>query len=239
MGRAASVGKEGSDHVLTSNVGEVRGEVLFVATGRRPNVDGLDLESAGVSHSEDGIPVDAQLRTNVKHIYVAGDVTGGQQFAHLAGWQAFQAVRNALLPGSSSWRAQLVPWVTFTDPEVAHAGLTEEEARAKFHEEVDVYRCDISRIDRAICESDADGFIKMTTKKDGRLLGATVVNARAGEMISELVLAIQQKMKVSDLAAAIHPYPTYSTALQQLAADAAVQETLSGVMGYLIRAFRK
>jgi pyruvate/2-oxoglutarate dehydrogenase complex dihydrolipoamide dehydrogenase (E3) component len=238
-GRAQSVRKEREDIVLRAESDEVRGQALFVATGRAPNVDGLELQKAGVSYSKDGIPVDDQLRTNAKHIYAAGDVTGGQQFTHLAGWQAFQAVRNALLPGSSSGKTDLVPWVTFTDPEVAHVGLTEEQARAQFRDNVFICRRDMSQIDRAICEGDEDGFIKVTMKKNGQLLGATVVNARAGEMMGELVLAIQQNAKISDLAAAIHPYPTYSTGLQQLAVEAAIEEALSGVKGHLIRAFRK
>ena len=238
-GRGESVRKEGLETVVKTNNGEVRGHLLFVATGRTPSMNGLDLEKAGLKFSANGIPVDDQLRTNVRNIYAAGDVTGAEQFTHYAGWQAFQAVRNALLPGSSSGDTALIPWVTFTDPEVAHAGLTEEQARARFGDNTTTGRWNMNRSDRAVCEDDQIGFIKLIMKKDGSLLGATVVSARAGETISELMLAIKQNMKISDLAGVIHPYPTFSTALQQLAAEITLDETLSGVKGHLIRAFRK
>ncbi len=124
-GRAKSARQDGNAVVIETDNGEARGDLLLVASGRKPTVDGLGLESAGVSYSEKGIPVDDHLRTNVKHIYAAGDVLGGYQFTHFAGWQSFQAVRNALLPGTSSGFTDLVPWVTFTDPEVARVGPSE------------------------------------------------------------------------------------------------------------------
>ena len=234
-GRAKSVGKKGDEIVVATDREEARGDLLLVACGRKPTVAGLDLEKAGVRYSESGIPVDDQLRTNVKAIYAAGDVTGGYQFSHFAGWQAFQAARNALLPGSKSGLTGLVPWVTFTDPEVAHVGLTEEQARVKFGENVRVCRWQMSRTDRAICEDDRDGFIKVIAKTNGSLLGATVVNGRAGETITEFIVAIKHNLSISDLAGTIHAYPTYSTAVQQLAAELAIGRTLSGVSGKIIR----
>jgi len=212
---------------------------LLVASGRRPAVSGLDLEKAGVAYSEKGIPVDDQLRTNVKNIFAAGDVLGGYQFTHFAGWQAFQAVRNALLPGSSSGLTDLVPWTTFTDPEVAHVGPTEAQAREKFGNNVKVCRWEMGRTDRAICENDTDGFIKVIAKKDGTILGATIISGRAGETITEFIVAIKQNLKVADLAGTIHAYPTYSTAVQQLAADMAIENILSGVSGSIVRGLSK
>jgi pyruvate/2-oxoglutarate dehydrogenase complex dihydrolipoamide dehydrogenase (E3) component len=238
-GRAKSARREGDEIIVATDHEEARGNLLLIASGRKPTVAGLDLEKAGVNYSEKGIPVDDQLRTNVKNIYVAGDVAGGYQFTHFAGWQAFQAARNALLPGSSSGLTDLVPWVTFTDPEVAHVGLTEEQARMKFGENVRVCRWEMSRTDRAICEDDRDGFVKMIARKNGTLLGATVVNGRAGETITEFIVAIKQNMKVSDLAGAIHAYPTYSTAVQQLAAELAIEGTLAGASGKIIRGLSK
>jgi len=234
-GRANSARKQAGEIVVATDGEEVRGELLLIASGRQPAVAGLDLEKAGVAYSEKGISVDSRLRTNVKHIYAAGDVTGGYQFTHFAGWQAFQATRNALLPGSSSGLTDLVPWVTFTDPEVAHIGLTEEQARSKFGESVGVHRWEMTHTDRAICEDDRDGFIKLITKKDGRLLGVTIVNARAGETITELIVAMKHGLKVSDLAGAIHAYPTYATPVQQLAAEMAIEQTLAGLSGKIIR----
>src|SRR5216684_5397653 len=238
-GRAKSARKEGDEIVVATDREEARGDLLLIASGRKPTVAGLDLEKAGVNYSEKGIPVDDQLRTNVKNIYAAGDVTGGYQFTHFAGWQAFQAARNALLPGSNSGLTDLVPWVTCTDPEVAHVGLTEEQARAKFGENVTVCRWEMSRTDRAICEDDRDGFVKVIARKNGTLLGATVVNGRAGETITEFIVAIKQNTNVSDLAGAIHAYPTYSTAVQQLAADMAIENILSGVSGSIVRGLSK
>lgn len=238
-GRAKSARRDGDGIVIATDSGEARGDLLLVASGRKPVVDGLGLESAGVRYSEKGIPVDDQLRTNVKHIYAAGDVLGGYQFTHFAGWQAFQAARNALLPGSSSGFTDLVPWVTFTDPEVAHVGATEEQARAKFGDAVKICRWQMNRADRAVCENDGDGFIKVITRKEGSILGATIVAARAGEAITELILAIKQNMKVTDLAGAIHAYPTYSTAIQQLAAGMTIENLLAGTSGKIIRGLSK
>jgi pyruvate/2-oxoglutarate dehydrogenase complex dihydrolipoamide dehydrogenase (E3) component len=238
-GRAKSVRRDGDDIVLATAEVEIRSEMLLVASGRTPNVDGLDLEKAGVQYSAKGIPVDDQLRTNVKHIFAAGDVAGGYQFTHFAGWQGFQAVRNALLPGHSSGFTDVVPWVTFTDPEVAHVGLTEEEARKKFGAKIQVRQWEMSHTDRAVCENDEDGFIKVVATEDGTIVGATIVAARAGETITEFILAIKNKWKFADLAGAIHAYPTYSTAVQQLAADVAIEKLLSGASGKLLLGLSK
>ncbi len=238
-GKATSARKDGGALIVATDRGEARGDLLLIASGRKPTVDGMDLEKAGVIHSLKGIAVDDRLQTNVKHIYAAGDVVGGYQFTHFAGWQAFQAVRNALLPGNSSGYSDTVPWVTFTDPEVAHVGLTEDQARSKLADNIHICRWEMSRADRAVCENDTDGFIKVIAKKDGTILGATIVAGRAGEAITEFIVAIKQHMKVADLAGAIHAYPTYSTAVQQLAADMAVENMLSGTSGRIIRGLSK
>jgi pyruvate/2-oxoglutarate dehydrogenase complex dihydrolipoamide dehydrogenase (E3) component len=238
-GKAKSARKQNDEIVVATDGEQVCGNLLLIASGRQPAVADLDLEKAGVAYSVKGIPVDDRLRTNVKHIYAAGDVTGGYQFTHFAGWQAFQATRNALLPGSDSGITDLVPWVTFTDPEVAHVGLTEEQARLKFGESVTACRWDMTHTDRAVCEDDRDGFIKVITKKDGSLLGATVVNARAGETITEFIVAMKHRLTLSDLAGAIHAYPTYSTPVQQLAAEMATEHMLAGVSGRIIRGMSK
>jgi pyruvate/2-oxoglutarate dehydrogenase complex dihydrolipoamide dehydrogenase (E3) component len=164
----------GNDIVLSSSAGEIAGDALLVAVGRKPNVDTLDLQNAGVTFSEKGVPVDEQLRTNIKHIYAAGDVIGGPQFTHVAGFQAFTAARNALFPGASKGLVENLPWTTFTDPEIAHCGLTEAEARQKFGEDVMALNRSMSIVDRAITESDTSGFIKVVIKKDGTVVGATV-----------------------------------------------------------------
>ena len=233
--KAKSARKDGDAIIVATDQQEARGDMLMIAVGRKPNTEGLDLEKAGVEYSPHGVSVDDRLRTNVKHIYAAGDVTGSYQFTHYAGWQAFQAVRNALLPGSSSGVSNLVPWVTFTDPEVAHIGATEEQARTENGHRVCVYRQELRQVDRAVCENDLSGFLKVMTKPDGAILGASLVSARAGEAIAEIIVAMKQRMKIGDLAGTIHPYPTYSTAVQQMAADIAVQHQLSGTSGKLVR----
>ena len=238
-GRATSARKDGDAIIVGAGAKEVWGDLLLIASGRKPSVAGLDLEKAGVAYSGRGIPVDSHLRTNVKNIYAAGDVVGGYQFTHFAGWQAFQAVRNALLPGSTSGFTNLVPWVTFTDPEVAHVGLTEAQAKEKYSDAFETHRLEMSQTDRAVCENDIDGFIKLVTKRDGTILGATIVAGRAGEAITEFILAIQHGLKAADLAGAIHAYPTYSTAAQQMSADLAVEGMLSGTSGTLIRGLSK
>jgi pyruvate/2-oxoglutarate dehydrogenase complex dihydrolipoamide dehydrogenase (E3) component len=235
-GLVTAVRQEGAEIVLNVEQQEFRADMLLVAVGRMAVVDGLDLDKAGVSYSLNGIPVDKYLRTNVKHIYAAGDcVAGNYQFTHLAGWQAFQAARNALLPGNDRGFREVMPWTTFTEPEVAHVGLTEAQAREKFGEAVRVTRWNLDRVDRAVCENDRDGFIKVVHKKNGKLLGVTIVAGRAGEAITEFVLALQRGLKLFDLANFIHVYPTYSMATMQLAAEVTTDQVLSGLSGKVLR----
>jgi pyruvate/2-oxoglutarate dehydrogenase complex dihydrolipoamide dehydrogenase (E3) component len=221
-------------HLVAGEV-KVVGDALLIAAGRRPNVSGLDLEKAGVAYSAAGIQVDDELRTSQKHIYAAGDCLGGYQFTHYAAWQAVMALRNALLPGSSKGITDLVPWTTFTDPEVAHIGLTEAQARKRFGDDVMICEWPMSQVDRARAEGDTAGFMKLVHKKNGTLLGATVVAERAGEAIHEWVVALNQGIKVGDLASTIHVYPTYSTASMQAAAGVRVNQLLSGMSGRIVR----
>lgn len=235
LGRPSLVRREGAQIIVQVGEQAVTGDLLLVATGRTPSVEGLDLSRAGVTYSDNGIQVDEHLRTSARHIYAAGDVVGGYQFTHFAGWQAFQAVRNALLPGKSAGMSDVVPWVTYTDPEVAHVGLTEAAARDRHGSAVLASRWAMARTDRAVCENDTQGFLKIVHKKDGTLLGATLVAGRAGEVISEFVLALRRGLKLADLAEAIHPYPTYSTPVMQLCADITVDRLLDGLSGDVVR----
>jgi pyruvate/2-oxoglutarate dehydrogenase complex dihydrolipoamide dehydrogenase (E3) component len=240
------LGREGVEHVVARatavertrggvrvHAGErvVDGDTLLVATGRRPNVEGLGLDRAGVRGDEHGIEVDDRLRTSASHIYAAGDVLGGPQFTHLAGYHAFHAARNALLPGSASASSRPLPAVTFLDPEVARVGLSEAAARARFGESLGVHRVELADTDRAIVDDETEGFIQLVTKPGGVLVGATIVAPRAGEMISEVAVAVARGLSLSDLANVIHPYPTWSTALQQLASSAAVADFVGSRTG--------
>ena len=234
-GRALAVRQESHGIVVSSDAGgEARAETILVAAGRRPNVEGLGLDRVGVAYSARGIPVDDRLRTNVPHIFAAGDVLGAEQFSHVAGWQAFEATRNALLPGSSSGRVNPMAWVTFTDPEVAQVGLTEKAAREQLGETMTVTKWDIARVDRAKCDDDEDGFIKLVSNRRGVLIGATIVAGRAGEMSGELSLAIAKGLSVGDVATAVHAYPTYATALQQMASQAATARWTSSAAGRFV-----
>jgi pyruvate/2-oxoglutarate dehydrogenase complex dihydrolipoamide dehydrogenase (E3) component len=233
--RAQRVWQDGDGFHLVAGDNEAVGDALLLASGRRPTVDGLDLVQAGVAYSDKGIQVDEHLRTAQRHIYAAGDCLGGYQFTHYAGWQAFMAVRNAFLPGNAKGVTNLVPWTTFTDPEVAHVGLTEADARAEFGDEVMTCDWPMERVDRARTEGDTAGFIKLIHKKDGKLLGATIVAGRAGEMIQEWIIALDCGLKVGDISHAIHVYPTYSTASMQAAAAIRVEQLLSGTSGRVIR----
>jgi pyruvate/2-oxoglutarate dehydrogenase complex dihydrolipoamide dehydrogenase (E3) component len=232
--RALSVARSGHRTRVLSDHHEVECDLLFVATGRKPTLDGLHLEAAGVQYSDQGIQVNRKLQTSTSTIYAAGDVLGGEQFSHLAGWQGFQAARNALLPGSNTGLPAFTPRVTFTDPEIAQVGRTSAQALAAYPDAV-VSTWPIDRVDRAVCDNDRDGTIKIITTRSGAILGATIVGRRAGEAIMEIVLAMQRKLKVSDLASAIHPYPTYNSGIQLFATEIALEQALTGFSGSMIR----
>ncbi len=197
------------------------GEELLVATGRRPNVEGLGLEEVGVKVGRSGIEVDERMRTAVPSIYAAGDVAGRFLFTHSAGYESVRAVRDAFYPGKGKV-TDFVPWCTFTDPELAHAGLTVAEAEKKHGDDVEVYRLDLSHSDRARADNAMEGAIVVVTAK-GKVVGAHILAPSAGEMIHELALAITQGLKLAEVASLIHVYPTLSTGIGQLAGEAAFE----------------
>ena len=214
---------------------ELTGEKLLLAVGRVADLSGLGLDQAEVEFGPRGIGVDRGLRTSQRHIYAAGDCIHGFQFTHYAGWQGFMAVRNAFLPGSTKGVLDHVPWTTFTDPEVAHAGYTEAEARSKVGDGVIVSHWPMASVDRARTDWDDAGFIKLIYKNNGTILGATVVNARAGEMIQEWSLSIDRGLKIGSVARSVHVYPTYSMANMQLAAQVELDRLLKGKLGAIAR----
>lgn len=204
--------------ILDGSGGEERieGSHLLVAVGRKPNVDGLGLEAAGVAFSTKTIKVDGRLRTTNKRIFAIGDVVGPYQFTHMASYHAGIVLRNALfrLPAKVDTRA--VPWVTFTDPELAHVGAREDQARER-HGDIRVLRWPFAEIDRAQTERETGGLIKVVTTKNGRILGASILGAQAGELIHPWVLAIAKGMKIADLASIIAPYPTLGEITKRVA----------------------
>ncbi|MEL6938687.1 MAG: FAD-dependent oxidoreductase [Cyanobacteria bacterium J06598_1] len=182
---------------------------ILIATGRTPNVGSLNLEAAGVDYDKKGIKVDAKLRTSNKRIYAAGDVIGGYQFTHVAGYEAGVAMQNALIMPTKKADYRVIPWATFTEPELARVGLTENQARDRYGDDVFVLKQGFDGVDRALAESAGYGFAKFITKKDGELLGAHIVGPHAGELIHEAVITMSQKLKVSAMQC-IHVYPTLS-----------------------------
>ena len=189
----------------------IGGSHLLVAAGRRPKIDGLGLENAKVALN-DGVPlVDARLRTTNKRIFAAGDVVGPYRFTHTASYQSRIVITNALFRLPARVRYNAVPWVTYADPELAHVGMSEAEARAKGHQ-LRILRFPFEENDRAIAEGATEGLVKVVATKRGRVLGASIVGKHAGELILPWVLAVQCRIGVGKLAQAIVPYPTMSEA---------------------------
>ncbi|MEM8639046.1 MAG: mercuric reductase [Cyanobacteria bacterium P01_G01_bin.54] len=187
---------------------------ILVSAGRIPNVESLNLEAAGVTYSPKGIQVDQALRTTNPKIYACGDVIGGYQFTHVAGYEAVYVLTNALFapikrffPSKVDYR--VIPWATFTDPEVARVGLSEQQARDRYGEDVYVLKQPFAGVDRAQAEGATAGFCKLITRSNGEILGAHLVGPVAGELIHEIVLAMANKLPASKLTG-IHVYPTLS-----------------------------
>ena len=204
--------------------GSAEAEEVFLAVGRRSNVEGLQLEAAGVVSNKQGIAVNACLHTSVPHIFAIGDVIGGYHFSHVAAAQAAVAVRNALVPWSQKrFETRVVPRCTFTDPEAAGVGLTETSAR-QHYQQIRVVTFPYAEIDRAQTDQETGGFLKLVLAgKREEIVGAHLVGAQAGELLGELTLAIQHHLPLSALRDTIHVYPTLSTGIQQLAFDAYLQ----------------
>ncbi len=197
----------------------VEGHSLLVATGRKPTTDGLDLEAAGIKYDRTGIQVNKRLKTSNRRVYAIGDVAAGQlQFTHAANYHAGLVIRNALFRLRSKVNSDLVPWVTFTEPELAQTGLTEVQARArklKFR----VLRWPYHDNDRAQAERETHGHIKVITGRKGKILGATIVGAQAGELIAMWTLALAQGLNIRALTGIVLPYPTLSEIGKRAAID--------------------
>ncbi|MEZ5839734.1 MAG: FAD-dependent oxidoreductase [Hyphomicrobiales bacterium] len=183
------------------------GSHLLVAAGRRPNVEDLGLELAGVALGERGIAVDTGLRTTNRRVYAIGDVAGSYQFTHVANYHAGLVLRAILFRLPVSERRDIIPWTTYTDPELAFVGLGEAAARER-HGEIRVLRWPFAENDRATAEGDRHGFAKIIATKRGRIVGAGVVGRDAGELIPLYAMAVARKMKVGALAGLVFPYPT-------------------------------
>jgi pyruvate/2-oxoglutarate dehydrogenase complex dihydrolipoamide dehydrogenase (E3) component len=187
----------------------IEGTHLLVATGRAPNVANLGLEAAGIKYDKRGIHVNKKLVTSNRKVFAIGDVTGGFQFTHMANYHAGIVIRRALFRVPASVKTNHIPWVTYTEPELAHIGATEEAAR-KSNTKVRVFRWPYHENDRAQAERATEGMVKVVTDSKGKILGATIAGIHAGEVIQMWSLAISQGMNIKAMTQWISPYPTIS-----------------------------
>jgi pyruvate/2-oxoglutarate dehydrogenase complex dihydrolipoamide dehydrogenase (E3) component len=196
----------------------LEGDEILIGAGRAPNVDGLNLKTVGVAYDpRKGIAVDDKLRTTNPRIFAAGDCCMAWKFTHAADAAARIVIQNALFKGRAKLSALTMPWCTYTDPEIAHVGLYEAEARERGIA-IETFKVEMQDIDRAQTDGEGDGFIKVLVKKGtDKILGATIASAHAGEMISEITVAMAAKAGLGTLAKVIHPYPTQAEAVKRVA----------------------
>lgn len=183
---------------------------LLIATGRRPNLDSLNLDAAGIKYDPDGIIVNSALKTSNRRVYAIGDAANGPRFTHVANYHAGLVIRNALFRIPVKVDHLSIPWVTFTDPELAHVGLTEEGARKRHGDKIQVLRWPYNENDRAQAERETEGFLKVITTPGGRILGASMAGHNAGELIQMWSLAMQKGIDIKAMASFTSPYPTLS-----------------------------
>jgi pyruvate/2-oxoglutarate dehydrogenase complex dihydrolipoamide dehydrogenase (E3) component len=230
--RAAKVESEGGRKVVVTADGDrIVSDELFVATGRRPATEELDLDRAGIATDRGAVVVDDRLRTSNRGVWAAGDVTGGMQFTHVAEYMAKTVLRNALVPGSSRVDYGTVPRVTYTDPELAQVGLSHADAEARGGR---TYSFELDDLDRAIVDGEDRGVVKITADKKGRVMGASILGTHAGELLFPIVLAKKNGLTLSDIAGTIFPYPTMMEGLKRTA-DQYQRARLEGSSGTVLR----
>lgn len=223
-GRVVGVERHGTDKLLRiahgSRVEQVAVDEILLGIGRSPNVEGLNLEAAGVRFdARHGVLVDDRLQTTNPRVFAAGDICSKFKFTHAADAMARIVIQNALFHGRAKASALTIPWCTYTDPEIAHVGLSERDANERGLA-IETYRQDLYDLDRAILDGETDGFVKIhVARGTDRIVGGTIVAAHAGEMISEITLAMTAGIGLARLARTIHPYPTQAEAIKR-AADA-------------------
>ena len=195
---------------------DVNVDQLLVAVGRAPNVEGLDLEKVGVEYSKKGVKIDDHFRTTNKRIFAAGDICSPYQFTHAADFMARAVIRNTLFFGRAKHSSLVIPWATYTSPELAHVGLNPAEAE-KRGIEIQTFTQPMSGVDRAILDGDTDGFVRVHVKKgNDEIVGATIVATHAGDMIGPLSIAMTQGIGLGSIANCIHPYPTQGEAVRKV-----------------------
>ncbi len=216
---------------------EISGSHLLIATGRRPNIESLNLDAAGVTTTNKGITIDASCRTNIKHIFAIGDVTGVFAFTHMSEHTAKVATLTALLKFPMKTTPGLTPWVTYTSPELAHVGATESELKQKGVDYF-TYRFPYSKIDRAITEEATLGEIRIYAKKsNGKIYGADILGERAGEMIGYYAMAMKNGLSMRNIADTIFPYPTYGLGARRAADQWYIQAQSPALIAWVQRLF--
>ncbi len=226
--RVASVERTAGGIATVLESGErIEGSHLLVAVGRIPNVEALNLDKAGIAHDRRGITVDDSLRTSNRNVWAIGDCNGRYAFTHMAGHEASLFIRGALFRAPAKLDPAIVPWATYTDPELAQVGLGEREARAKHGDGIRVLRWKFTENDRALTEHETGGLVKAITDRRGRVLGAGIAGPQAGELIQTWCLAMAGRLKISTLAGFVPPYPTLGETAKR-AAGSYYTETLFG-----------
>lgn len=216
--KIARIERAASGIVVILDGGErLEGSHLLVATGRAPNVEGLDLDKAGVAFTKRGITVDGRLRTSNRNVWAIGDCNGLYLFTHMAGYEASLFIRGALFRAPAKLDPTIVPWATYTDPELAQVGLSESEARKTHGEAIRVLRWKLAENDRAQAERETDGMVKVITDPRGRVLGAAIVGPHAGDLIQPWCLALSKRFRIAAMASFVPPYPTLGEASKRAA----------------------
>lgn len=221
--------KDGKEQIII-------GDKILLALGRNPNIKGLDLEKIGINYNKKGIEVNAYLQTSIKGIYAVGDAAGPYLFSHMANVQAITAVQNAIFPIKKKIDYSHTAWCTFCEPELARAGFTEKEAREKYGDSIRVYKHDCKNLDRAKTKEDDEGIVKIILDRKGKVLGASILGSRAGEIISEVQTVKTLGINFGKLTKVIHPYPTYGEILLKISKKVYVDNILNNP---IIRFFRK
>ncbi len=223
----------------TGNARTITASRLLAAVGRYPNKDMLNGEKAGVNIGRGGVIINNRMETSAKNIYAAGDVAGPYQFSHMAEYQAIIAVLNAFLPVPFKADYSLVPWVTFTSPELARFGLTEEDARATIGNSIRVYTREYSTLDRANTDNNANGIVKIILSEKGYIIGAHILGYAAGELLHQLTLINRFNRKLSSVQGFIYAYPTYSDIIKRIAREAYKDELNNNFFIKLLKMFSK
>lgn len=230
-------GRDGALEATLDNGTTLACDAVLAAIGRQPVVEGLGLEAAGVTVGRSGIQIDRHCRTSQKHIYASGDITGRHMFTHMAEHMSKIAVSNAILHAPLSIDEDHVTWCTYTEPELARVGASEEDLR-KRRQRYSVYPFPFTKLDRAITESETTGLIRVLAGPGGRILGVSVLGVNAGEMIGEWALAMKNGLKLKHVADTIHPYPTYVLGNRRAADQWYTKQLASPLLGLLAKIFR-